>query len=151
MKPLLVLLTVFVLSLLAGRLVSDKLHFRLAGCIALSAMLLFTALGHFIFTQGMAAMLPEIIPYRRELVYLTGLFEIVFAIGLVLPGFRKLTGWMVVVFLLLVLPANIYAATQHLNYQTGMLNGPGLSYLWLRVPLQLFFIGWAYLSAIRAR
>jgi hypothetical protein len=43
-----------------------------------------------------------------------------------------------------MLPANIKAAINNINYQTGALNGNGPSYLWFRIPLQLFFIFWVY-------
>jgi hypothetical protein len=31
---------------------------------------------------------------------------------------------------------------RRVNYETGELDGPGLAYLWFRVPLQVFFVGW---------
>jgi hypothetical protein len=39
-------------------------------------------------------------------------------------------------------PGNIKAAVNHIDYQKGTNNGPGPTYLWFRIPLQLFFIGW---------
>ncbi|WP_308990525.1 hypothetical protein QLS71_003470 [Mariniflexile litorale] len=38
-------------------------------------MLLFTALGYFIFTNGMTLMLPNIIPFKKEMVYFTAFIE----------------------------------------------------------------------------
>ncbi|MDC6364524.1 MULTISPECIES: hypothetical protein [Flavobacteriaceae] len=75
--------------------------------------------------------------------------EITFAVGLLIPGYRHHKAWALIVFLLLILPANIYAAMHNINYQTGALDGNGLSYLWFRIPLQVFFIIWIYVSAIR--
>ena len=43
-----------------------------SGRIAMSAMLAFTAVAHFVFTKGMTMMLPDFIPYKIETVYLTG-------------------------------------------------------------------------------
>ena len=40
-------------------------------------------------------------------------------------------------------------ALENINYQTGELNGPGLSYLWFRIPMQILFMVWVYFSAIR--
>jgi uncharacterized membrane protein len=70
------------------------------------------------------------------MVYLTGVVEILVAISLLICLF------------ILLLPANIYAAIKNVDYQTATYNGPGLSYLWFRVPLQILFIVWAYLSAV---
>jgi len=49
----------------------------------------------------------------------------------------------------MLLPANIYAALKHVDYQRGTFEGSGTNYLWFRVPLQVLFILWTYLSVIR--
>lgn len=149
MKPLLILIAVFVLSLIGTKLFSGRFELALSGRVAMTAMLLFTALGHFMFTKGMALMLPSFIPFKKETIYVTGMLEIAAAIGLLLPGFRIITGWLLLLFFLLILPANIYAALKHINYQTGSFDGSGPHYLWFRVPLQLFFMAWVYFFAIR--
>lgn len=151
MKPLIVLLVVFVISLIFIRLVKGEYDIRQAGRVAMSAMLLFTAIGHFAFTKGMAMMLPDFIPAKREIVYFTGFIEIAAAIGLFIPSLRQITAWLLIVFFILILPANIYAAMHQVNYQKGTLDGEGLVYLWFRVPLQMLFIIWVYFSAIHLR
>lgn len=145
MKPLIVLLGIFGLSLLITRLLNGQMHVPLSGSIALSAMLLFTAVGHFAFTKGMAMMLPPFIPFKTRLVYITGLIEIAAAIGLLIPRLQQITAWLLILFFLLTLPANIYASVKRVNYEKGTYDGYELSYLWFRIPLQLFFIAWAYL------
>lgn len=151
MKPLVVLLFTFVLSFFVIRLVKGEYDSRQAGRVAMSAMLLFTAIGHFAFTKGMTMMLPDFIPAKREVVYFTGFVEIAAAIGLFIPNLRQITAWLLIVFFILILPANIYAAMHQVNYQKGTLDGEGMMYLWFRVPLQMLFIIWVYLSAIRLR
>ncbi|SFC83562.1 Uncharacterized membrane protein [Parapedobacter composti] len=147
--PLIVLLSVFTVSLLTTKFVRGNFGFALSGRIAMSAMLLFTAIAHFAFTKGMSMMLPDLIPYKTEVVYLTGFIEIGAAIGLFIPNFRVLTAWLLIAFFILILPANIYAAIKHIDYQKGTFDGNGLIYLWFRVPLQILFIVWTYLSAIK--
>lgn len=149
MKPLIVLLAVFIVSLLTTKFVRGNFEFALSGRIAMAVMLLFTAIGHFVFTKGMSMMLPDFIPYKTEVVYLTGIIEIAGAIGLFIPNFRILTAWLLIAFFILILPANIYAALKHIDYQKGTFDGNGLTYLWFRVPLQILFIIWTYLSAIK--
>ncbi len=112
-------------------------------------MLLFTAIGHFAFLEGMSAMVPSFIPFKKEVVLVTGIMEILFAIALWFPQYRKTTGWLLILFLILILPANINAAINEINYQTGQLNGPGINYLWFRIPLQAFFAIWVYIASIR--
>lgn len=149
MKPLIVLLSVFAVSLLTTKFVRGNFELALSGRIAMSAMLVFTAVAHFSFTKGMAMMLPDFIPFKTETVYLTGIIEIVAAIGLFIPNFRIVTAWLLIAFLILILPANIYAAIKHIDYQKGTFDGNGLTYLWFRVPLQILFIIWVYLSSIK--
>ncbi len=135
MKPLLILLGTFLISL--------------SGIIAMSVMLLFTAIGHFAFTKGMAMMLPDFVPFKTEVIYSTGVIEIIAAIGLLFPGYRVWTGWALIIFFILLLPGNIKAAVHHIDYQKGTFDGNGPNYLWFRIPLQILFIVWTYLSAVR--
>ena len=149
MKPLFVLLIVFAVSLLISNLTQGRIKFNLCGRVAMSAMLVFTAIGHFLYTKGMTMMMPPFFPLKTELVYLTGVLEVLFAIGLLLPDYKRTIGWLLIGFFLLLLPANIYAAIKQVDYQNGTYDGHGISYLWFRIPLQVFFIVWTYCSSIR--
>lgn len=151
MKPLAVLLGAFLVVILDLRIFKKEWNFQLAGRIAMAIMLVFTAVGHFLYPVGMAAMIPEILPWKLFIVYATGILEAFFAIGLVFFKRKELIAWAVILFFILVLPANIQAAAEHISYQTGEPNGPGLSYLLFRIPLQFLFIGWVYLSAVKKR
>ncbi|WP_299225809.1 hypothetical protein [uncultured Psychroserpens sp.] len=149
MKPLVVLLTSFVIAVFAIKIVKKEYDLNLSARIAMSIMLCFTAIGHFAFTKGMSMMIPQFIPYKTNLVYITGLFEILLAIGLLIPKFKVISGWALIIFLLFMLSANIYGSINNVNYQKGTFDGNGLYYLWFRIPLQLMFIAWIYLSTIR--
>ena len=149
MKPLIVLIVVFIVSVFALKLVRGKFDLALSGRIAMSVMLLFTAVGHFAFTKGMSMMIPDFVPSRIAVIYITGVIEIAAAIALLIPAWRVPTAWFVIGFFVLLLPANIYAAIKHVDIEKATFNGPGLEYLWFRVPLQILFIAWTYISAIR--
>lgn len=149
MKPLIVLFLSFTISVFAIKLIKKEYDFALSARIAMSIMLLFTAIGHFAFTKGMSMMIPKFIPFKENFVYLTGIFEILLAIGLLMPKLKVISGWTLIVFLLLMLPANIYASMNNVNYQKGTFDGNGIMYLWFRIPLQILFIIWAYISTIR--
>ncbi|MGY6647816.1 DoxX family protein [Wenyingzhuangia sp. IMCC45574] len=148
MKPLFVLLISFLAALFILKRKNKTNSLSRAAKIAMCIMLVFTGVAHFPFAKGMTGMLPKFIPFRELLIYATGVLEILFGIGL-LGKYSKQTAWLLISFLICVLPANIYAAVHTINYQTGATNGHGLSYLWFRAPLQLFFIAWVYVSAIR--
>ena len=149
MKPLFILLGAFIISLLATKFFAGEFDYSLSGRIAMSAMLFFTASGHFAFSKGMTMMMPDFIPFKRELVYLTGVIEIAAAIGLLISSWQNLTAWLLILFFVLILPANINAARRKIDYQKGTTDGNGIKYLWFRVPLQLFFICWVYFFALK--
>ncbi|WP_339922450.1 hypothetical protein [uncultured Cyclobacterium sp.] len=149
MKPFLLLITVTVFAITYLRLVYGVYNITCAARIGLSAMLLFTALGHFMFTDGMAMMVPDFIPFKKELVYLTGFIEILGAIGLQVPSFQVVTAWLLILFFIMLIPANIKASMEQIDYQSANFEGNGIGYLWFRIPLQILFIGWVYFSSIR--
>ena len=87
-------------------------------------------------------MLPSRVPFKKLVVYASGVAEILLGVGLLFPPIRHVAAIVLIAFLVLVLPANINAARQHINYETGESDGKGLKYLWFRVPMQVFLIGW---------
>ncbi|MEJ7560007.1 MAG: hypothetical protein WKF66_16965 [Pedobacter sp.] len=148
MKPLIVLITTFLMSLLYFMVTGDAYKIQLSGRIAMAAMLLFTSVGHFKFLKGMTLMIPDFIPRRKEIVYATGVLEIAFAICLLIEDIQETVAWILIIFFILLIPANINAAIRRLNYETGMYDGEGIYYLWFRIPLQVLFIAWVYYSSI---
>ena len=149
MKPFIILLAAFAISLVITKLFTGEVDYPLSGKIGMSVMLVFTSMAHFIYTKGMVMMMPGLIPYKKGLVYLTGLIEIAAAAGLLIFPLSRITAWLLILFFVLVLPANIRAAVGNVNYQKGDSNGSGVRYLWFRIPLQLFFILWVYFFAIK--
>jgi uncharacterized membrane protein len=142
MKVLIVLLAVFGVFMVASKITTGAWDFSFAGNMAMCVMLCFTALGHFLFTKGMVLMIPPAVPWKLQLVYLTGLLEVALGIALLFSSTRTYAGLILVVLFLVLLPANIYAANNHINIEKADHNGPGLRYLWVRIPMQLLFIGW---------
>lgn len=107
---------------------------------------LFMAVGgvaHFVAPRPYVQHLPDVVPFRAELVAITGVMELALAAGLVGPRrFRRPTGVALAAFLVLVFPANIYAAVSQVpidGVPTGWLR-------WARLPLQLPLIAAAVWS-----
>lgn len=111
--------------------------------VGLSLFFIFTAIGHFIRTEPMAEMLPPVIPYRIELIYFTGVLELLGAIGVWIPGLTRLTGLLLILMLIGILPSNIYSAINRVDFG-GHAAGP--AYLLIRLPFQLFVIWWTYFA-----
>ena len=148
MKPLIVLLSTFLLCLAATYIIGHP-DVNVSGRAAMSLMLAFTAIGHFKFTNGMVMMLPPSMPVKKQIVLATGGIEILAAIGLLVLSTIKITGILLIAFFVLILPANIYAALKNINLEKADNSGNGINYLWFRIPEQVFFIAWVYFFAIR--
>ena len=130
----------FVLTLL-NRWTSLQIKPSTRARVGLSVFFAFTAIGHFIRTDEMSAMLPPWVPYRAPIIYLTGVLELLGAIGAWLPRLTRLTGLCLILMLISFLPANIYSAIDRVEFGG---HGAGLAYLLARVPFQLFLIWWTY-------
>ena len=149
MKPFLVLVISFILFLALGAFVLPvDDHWIFAGNMAMSVMLIFTAIGHFMFPDAMAKMIPPSVPFRKAFIYASGLWEIMLAIGLLFPATRVVAGSTTIIFFIFILPLNVYSASRHINIEKACQPGPGPRYLWFRIPLQLFFITWVWFFSI---
>ncbi len=149
MKVLLVLLLSFAIAAGSSRIFSGEWKLILAGNIAMCVMLCFTATGHFMYAKGMEMMMPAFIPFKKELVFLTGMIEISAGIGLLFPKTRHLTAVLLILFFILILPANISAAIKQVDLQKADTSGSGIRYLWFRIPMQVLFIAWVWYFSIK--
>ncbi|MBX7220998.1 MAG: DoxX family protein [Blastocatellia bacterium] len=110
--------------------------------ISLGVMALFyTAAGinHFVNPQFYLKIMPPYLPWHAELVFLSGVAEVVLGLALLIPSLRRWAAWGVIALLIAIYPANIY----HLTSGGAGTNVPMWG-LWLRLPFQFVFIWWAY-------
>lgn len=64
------------------------------------------ALAHFISPQEFVPSVPSALPFSLEIIYLTGVIELVLAVGLLFPSWRKLTAYLIIAYLIAILPAH---------------------------------------------
>jgi len=139
---LLLIVGPFLLLTLSGRWISAlRLRPARRARVGLTVFFAFAGIGHFIVTQEMSQMMPASIPYRVEVIYLTGVLELLGAIGVWIPALTRLAGLCLIILLVCVLPANIYSALTRFDFGG---HGAGPVYLIARVPFQLFVIWWTY-------
>jgi uncharacterized membrane protein len=116
-------------------------YFMAAFFLYLMSML-YVAVGinHFWHPRAYFRIIPHYLPYPEALVAISGVCEILFGLMLLYPPFRGFGAWVIIVLLIAVFPANIQMAVDW-YYE-------GHSYwwvAWLRLPLQLLLIRWAWL------
>jgi uncharacterized membrane protein len=125
-----------------------------AAAHALAIMLFMTASAHFVpggvtvmpTHDDLVAMVPPAVPFPSAMVYLTGVLEFLGAFGLILARTRRAAGYCLALLFLVVLPANIYAATAEIPFA-----GEPASPLWQRIPEQVVYIAaalWATRGAL---
>ena len=111
---------------------------------ALATMLVFTASAHFTrMRHDLVRMMPDWIPQPMALIYFTGVCEIAGAIGLMLPSLRQAAGFTLIVFFIVVFPANVKAARSGVG-----MGGKRATPLWLRASMQVLFIALTWWSAL---
>ena len=94
---------------------------------------------HFANVGWYMKIMPPYISYHKELIYLSGAFEIILGIMLLFEQTRFLSGWGLILLLIAVFPANIYLAQTN---GAAMNISPALA--WGRLPFQAVFIALAY-------
>jgi uncharacterized membrane protein len=147
MAPLMVLAVVTLLARLAGALGAAPLRTWAAATRAgLAVMFCFTAAAHFSSMRAdLVRMTPPAVPNPEFMVTLTGICEILGAMGLLISRTRRAAAIALIVFLLAVLPANIHAALSGVT-----LRGAPATPLVPRIALQALFIALLWWSGVRA-
>ena len=93
---------------------------------------------HFFSAAFYLHIMPFYLPWPLLLVYLSGLFEIVPGVLLLIPKFMQMAAWGLIALLIGVFPANLHMA---LNEDLDPEYSDAA--LWVRLPLQNVLIGWA--------
>ena len=94
---------------------------------------------HFQDPSWFVQIVPPILPYKYELVYISGFFEVLLGILLMIPRFQSIAAKGLMALLICVYPANIYLAQTN-----GVALGISPLIAWGRLPFQFVFISLAY-------
>lgn len=112
----------------------------------LAGLMVFVGVLHFTHNAMFARVVPNYLPAPEALVYISGFFEILGGVGLLIPAFSRAAGWGLVALYIAVFPANVHMAIHQIPL--GDQSAPS-ALLWARLPLQLVLIAWAYWYARR--
>ncbi|MGE6755185.1 DoxX family protein [Rossellomorea sp. NPDC071047] len=117
-----------------------KKGLKVLGLILFSFFFFLAGVFHFIEAQGFAKMIPEFIPLSEEIVYITGMIEFILAVLLLIPKTREKAGIMTAIYLVLIFPANIYAAIKGIPAPGN--EEANVMLLWVRLLFQPLLIWW---------
>jgi uncharacterized membrane protein len=96
---------------------------------------------HFLKPEPFIRIMPSQLPYPTELVYISGFFEILGGIGLLIPSISVAAAWGLIALFIAVFPANINQAINSIPIE-GIPNNP--VFYWVRLPFQAVLIAWAW-------
>ncbi len=101
---------------------------------------------HFLKTDFYLRMMPPYVPMPLTMVQISGVAEIVLGVLLLVPQTTAMAAWGLIALLVAVFPANVQMA---LHPETFPEFQP--TALWLRLPLQVVMIAWAFWYTRRNR
>ena len=107
--------------------------------VVLGIALIVAGLNHFRSADFYLRMMPPYLPWHLELVYISGIAEILLGILLLVRRTSAIAAWGIIALLIAVFPANLQMALEPDQFP----NIPEMA-LWLRLPLQAVLIAWAY-------
>lgn len=106
---------------------------KTAVCWALAGLFVAAGRAHFTNTEGYMGIMPPYLPWHRELVLASGVFEVAGGLGLLFPATRRAAGVGLAALLVAVFPANIHMAVSGAKLG-GFPSEPWMA--WARLPLQ---------------
>lgn len=125
-----------------------SLMIRVIFRVLLAVLFLFAGTVHLVDPKLFLPIVPPWIPWHLSCIEVSGIFEILGGVGLLIsaPRVQCLAGWGLVLLLVAVFPANIYMAMANIKIH-GFPSEPWMG--WARLPLQpLLIIGVLWTTGI---
>ncbi len=109
--------------------------------VILAVSIIIVGVTHFTVPDQYARIVPPQLAYPVGLVYLSGFYEILGGIGLLVPPVSQAAAWGLIALFIAVFPANINMAVNHIKIDhipdSNLLQA-------VRLPFQAVFIAWAW-------
>jgi uncharacterized membrane protein len=93
---------------------------------------------HFTHPEFYRPMMPPYLPWHTQLIFWSGVFEVLGGVGLLIPRFRRAAGWGLIALLIAVFPANVHIVLEDISLTENTVHP---FWMWVRLPLQAFMIG----------
>jgi uncharacterized membrane protein len=113
----------------------------------MAAFYAFAGVNHFRAPEFYLPIIPPYLPWHAELVFLSGVAEVMIGVGLLIPRTRVLAAWGAIALLVAVYPANIHMALA--DVPVGDPPRSAGVFRWVRLPLQFVLMAWAWWHARR--
>ena len=120
----------------------NNINFKELFRVILAVAIVIVGITHFTVPDQYARIVPPQLPYPYGLVYLSGFYEILGGIGLLVPPVSQATAWGLIALFIAVYPSNINMAVNMIKID-HIPNSPWVHII--RLPLQAVLIAWAWL------
>ena len=120
--------------------------FKMIGKLLFALLFILGGVNHFIDPNFYLKMMPEYIPMHLEMIYISGVFEILLGIGLLIPKYSRLAAFGLILLLIAIFPANLHMALNASQFSEI----PDIG-LWVRLPVQFLLIWWAWTYTKKSR
>lgn len=123
-------------------------HMRTGQIVGLAIVFVWFFVGgimHFVATELEASIVPPYVPWPVAAVLISGVFELLGAVGILVPATRRAAGVGLFLLTLAVTPAHIYMLQRPELFSVPMWA------LWLRLPIQAALLWLIFWSTWRSR
>ena len=118
-------------------------YIKYLSIIVMSIFYINVGIKHFTDPYWFLYIIPPLLGFiGLELIYISGVFEILFGIMLLIPKTRKLASYGLILLLIAVYPANLYLAFY--EEPQKLIGISAFAASWVRLPIQFIFLGLAY-------
>ncbi len=111
---------------------------------AIAAMFTAAGVAHFVKPDVFVPLVPSYLPAPKLLVYVSGVFEVLGGLGVLLSSVRVYAGWGLIAMLAVFLVVHIYMVRD----PDGRFEALPTWMLWVRIPLQFVLMAWVYWAVI---
>lgn len=125
-------------------MLATKSRWQLISLLLMSLLFIAAGVNHFVNPGFYLKITPEFIPWPLALIYLSGVFEVLGGIGVLIPHLRPAAGWGLIALLIAVSPVHVDMlnhADKFPEVSTGALIA--------RLLLQPLIIAWVWWTAVK--
>jgi len=112
---------------------------RKIALVLLALAFVFAGVSHFTSFEFFVNIMPPYLPAHLALVYVSGVFEVLGGVGVLLPATRRLAGYGLIALLIAVYPANI-----HMAMNPELFPEVTPTALYIRLPVQFLLMAWVW-------
>ena len=115
--------------------------------VILALFLIFGGIQHFISPNNYIPFVPSFLPFTMVIIYISGLFEILFGLALFFKKYETIGAWGILILMLLFLPIHIWDVFS----ETPAIGSHNAALIRLPVQFLLIFIAWKVKNNVSQR